>query len=98
LRIAEGNELIMPLYEFKCRACGRKFEELVRLGETPKCPNCGDATPERLFSTSAGVITERSRKRAAGVARRKASAIKREKDHAQREYERNYIKEHSEGG
>ena len=54
--------------------------------------------PERLFSASAGVSTERSRKRAAGGARRKAGQVKREKDHAQREYERNYIKEHSEGG
>jgi putative FmdB family regulatory protein len=88
----------MPLYEFKCGSCGHRFEELVRLGETAECPKCHDVSPERLFSTSAGVSTERSRKRAAGVARRKATAIKREKDHAQREYERNYIKEHSEGG
>jgi hypothetical protein len=44
------------------------------------------------------LITDRDRKRTAGVARRKAGAVKREKDHAQREYERNYIKEHSEGG
>ncbi len=87
----------MPLYEFKCRACGKTFDELVRLGETPPCPKCGVAAPERLFSTSAGVSTDRSRKRAAGVARRAAGKVKREKDHAQREYERNYIKEHSGG-
>jgi putative FmdB family regulatory protein len=84
----------MPLYEYKCRACGHRFEELVRLGEVPECPRCQDAAPERLFSTSAGVSTERSRKRAAGVARRAASKVKREKDHAQREYERNYMKDH----
>jgi putative FmdB family regulatory protein len=88
----------MPLYDFRCRACGKRFEELVRLGETPECPKCHDATPERLFSATAGVSTDRTRKRTAGVARRKAGAIKKEKDHAQREYERNYIKEHSEGG
>ncbi|HEY3516284.1 MAG TPA: zinc ribbon domain-containing protein [Gammaproteobacteria bacterium] len=88
----------MPLYEFKCRACGHRFDELVRLGETPAGPKCADAAPERLFSASAGVSTERSRKRAAGVARRAASKIKREKDHAQAVYERNYRKEHSEGG
>ena len=90
----------MPLYEFKCKAkiCGHRFEELVRLGETPECPKCHDAAPERLFSTTAGVITSRDRQRAAGVARRAAGKVKREKDHAQREYERNYIKEHSEGG
>jgi putative FmdB family regulatory protein len=88
----------MPLYEFKCRACGKRFEELVKLGEVPECPACHDAAPERLFSASAGVSTERSRKRAMGVARRAAGKIKREKDHAQAQYERNYIKEHSEGG
>lgn len=85
----------MPLYDFKCRKCGKKFEELVRLGETPACPKCGAADPERLFSMTAGVSTETTRSRSAKVARRKASGIKREKDHAQREYERNYRKEHS---
>ena len=88
----------MPLYDFTCRACGHRFDELVRLGETPQCPKCGDAAPERLFSTSAGVSTERSRKRTAGVARRAAGKVKREKDHAQAVYEHNYRKEHSEGG
>ena len=84
----------MPLYDFKCVACGHRFEELVRLGETPECPSCHDPKPERLFSTSAGVSTDRSRKKAAGGARRVAGKIKREKDHAQREYERNYLKDH----
>jgi putative FmdB family regulatory protein len=85
----------MPLYDFKCRKCGKKFEELVRLGETPDCPKCGAANPERLFSMTAGVSTETTRNRSAKVARRKASGVKREKDHAQREYERNYRKDHS---
>jgi putative FmdB family regulatory protein len=88
----------MPLYDFKCRACGNRFDELVRLGETPECPKCGNGATERLFSASAGVSTERSRKRTAGVARRAAGKVKREKDHAQAVYERNYRKEHSEGG
>jgi putative FmdB family regulatory protein len=88
----------MPLYEFKCRACGHRFDELVKVDETASCPKCGDPKAERLFSTSAGVSTDRSRTRAAGVARRTAGKVKREKDHADAEYRRNYIKEHSEGG
>ena len=84
----------MPLYEFKCRACGHRFEDLVRVDEVPECPKCHNAAPERLFSASAGVSTERSRKRSAGGARRAAGKVKREKDHAQREYERNYMKDH----
>jgi putative FmdB family regulatory protein len=85
----------MPLYDFKCGSCGKKFEELVRLGETPACPKCGNPKPERLFSAAAGVSTETTRGKALGQARRAASAVKKEKDHAQREYERNYFKDHS---
>jgi putative FmdB family regulatory protein len=90
-----GYILPMPLYEFECRRCGRRFEELVRLEEVPACPACGDAEPTRLFSASAGVSTDKTRRRSASQARRAAGAVKKEKDHAQREYERNYIKDHS---
>ena len=85
----------MPLYEFKCRSCGHAFEELVRVGEIPACPACRHRKPERLFSTSAGVSTEKTRRRSAGQARRVAGKVRREKEHADREYERNYIKDHS---
>ena len=85
----------MPLYEYQCRKCGHRFEELVRLGDTPNCPACHADSPEKLFSTSAGVSTDKTRKRTAKQARRAAGAVKREKDHADREYERNYIKDHS---
>jgi putative FmdB family regulatory protein len=85
----------MPLYDFKCRRCGKKFEELVRLGETPECPKCHAPDPEQLFSMTAGVTTDKTRKRSAKIARQRASAVKREKDAADREYQRNYIKDHS---
>ena len=84
----------MPLYEFKCHGCGHKFDELVKLEETPACPACGNSKPERLFSASAGVSTDKTRKRSATQARRVANAIGKEQKHAQREYERNYIKDH----
>lgn len=84
----------MPLYEYKCRECGHKFEELVGLHETPSCPACAAADPERLFSTSASVSTGKTRNKAAKTARRIARGVKREKDHAQAEYERNYFKDH----
>ncbi|HEU4617489.1 MAG TPA: zinc ribbon domain-containing protein [Gammaproteobacteria bacterium] len=85
----------MPIYDFKCRKCGKTFEDLVRLGETPNCPSCGADDPERLFSAAAGISTTTTRERSTKVARRKASGIKREQDHAQREYERKYLRDES---
>ena len=31
----------MPIYEYVCMACESHFEELVRNGEEPDCPDCG---------------------------------------------------------
>jgi putative FmdB family regulatory protein len=88
----------MPLYDFKCKKCGHRFEELVRVNDTVDCPKCKARNAERLFSTSAAVSTDKTRTRTAKIARRTASGINREKKAAEREYERNYIKEHSDGG
>lgn len=84
----------MPIYDFQCRACGRQFEELVKLGEIPNCPACDSNDLKRLVSLPA-VSTEATRKRSLGRARRAAGNERREKAHAQAEYERNYIKDHS---
>ncbi|MHB8917674.1 MAG: FmdB family zinc ribbon protein [Desulfocucumaceae bacterium] len=43
----------MPIYEFKCQSCGRRFEKLCSLGETGEnleCPRCGAARPGRVMS------------------------------------------------
>jgi putative FmdB family regulatory protein len=84
----------MPIYEYKCRDCGSYFEELVKLGQTPDCPECGGKDLEQLISLPA-VSTESSRERNLGIARKRASKEHKEKKHAQAEYERNYIKDHS---
>lgn len=84
----------MPIYDFKCRACSHVFDALVRHDAMPSCPSCGAAHLERLVSLPA-VSTEKSRKRSLGKARQAAGKVKREQQHAQAEYERNYIKDHS---
>lgn len=84
----------MPIYEYKCRSCGNEFEKIVRLGETPNCPSCQGAELERQFSAP-GISTQKSRSYTHGIARKRADAIRKEQQHAQREYERNYIKDHS---
>ncbi|MCA1727692.1 MAG: zinc ribbon domain-containing protein [Actinobacteria bacterium] len=46
----------MPLYEFRCGACGRDFERLLSVGgERPSCPACGSADVTRLISLIAGL-------------------------------------------
>lgn len=43
----------MPIYEFKCQSCGRRFEKLCSLGESGEnlnCPQCGTARPQRVMS------------------------------------------------
>jgi putative FmdB family regulatory protein len=85
----------MPIHDYQCLGCSRRCELLVMPGETPQCPACGSPRLQRLFSGSAAVSTTRTRERALSVARSKAGAVKKEKDHAHSEYLRNHIKDHS---
>jgi len=46
----------MPLYEYQCRACGKKFELLRRIKDADdglKCPDCQSGKVERQLSTFA---------------------------------------------
>ncbi len=88
---------VMPIYDFKCGGCGHRFEALVKLDQTPKCPACSGNEIERLFSFPA-ISTESSRKRSFAKARARANEVHKEKKHAEAEYTRNYIKDHSEQG
>ena len=42
----------MPLYDFECQDCGRRFEDLVFEDdeENPVCPKCGSTNTLRLIS------------------------------------------------
>ncbi|MFC1925532.1 zinc ribbon domain-containing protein [Chloroflexota bacterium] len=44
----------MPVYEFKCRDCGKVSEKLFLSpeGQTFLCPDCGSSNVERLISSS----------------------------------------------
>ena len=49
----------MPIYEYKCNACGDVTEILERGGgnrEVPKCENCGSADVEKMLSSFAAVM------------------------------------------
>ncbi len=41
----------MPLYEYLCRKCSRRFEALVMGRAGASCPDCRSSDLEKLFST-----------------------------------------------
>ena len=44
----------MPIYEYRCAACGHHLEALQKMTEGPlrKCPDCGKSQLKRLVSAS----------------------------------------------
>ncbi len=54
-RYVTAFSVIMPIYEYQCPKCQRKFEEWVRLsdahGQEP-CPECGTPSPRIISHTS----------------------------------------------
>jgi putative FmdB family regulatory protein len=49
----------MPMFEYRCEACGQCFEKLQKAGEEalPACPACGSPTTMKLISPFAGVTS-----------------------------------------
>ena len=45
----------MPLYEYECDACGRRFEVIQKFSDAPVevCKECGKGPVRRLFSSPA---------------------------------------------
>lgn len=51
----------MPLFEFRCSACTRDFELLIRAGDRPACPQCGTERVEKLLSEAAAPVASGAR-------------------------------------
>jgi len=83
----------MPIYEYKCRNCGNLFEKIVKLNESPDCPECDSSDLEKQF-TVAAVSTSKTRTKSFQTARARANSVKKEQDVAQREYERKHLEDH----
>jgi putative FmdB family regulatory protein len=43
----------MPLYDYRCRDCDKTFELLIKLSDTPVCPECAGKNLEKLVSQPA---------------------------------------------
>jgi putative FmdB family regulatory protein len=76
----------MPIYEYACRACGNRFETLVRAGDTPACPACASQNLEKLLS-SPSIKSESTHAAALKAAKRRDAKQGAEAARAQREYE-----------
>lgn len=48
----------MPTYEYRCEACGHRFEAFQKMSDDPveTCPECGEPEAERQMSAGAGVV------------------------------------------
>ena len=76
----------MPIFEYRCSACGDEFELLV-LNSSPvaECASCGSQDLEKLMSLSA-VSSEQIRSRATSGLRARNRALRN--DHAHEEVKR----------
>lgn len=45
----------MPIYEYKCDACGARFEQIQKFSDPPidVCPTCGERKVHKLLSSPA---------------------------------------------
>ncbi len=50
----------MPLFEYQCKKCGHRFEELQKgsSAKPPKCPKCESGKTERQLSTFSASVHE----------------------------------------
>ena len=58
----------MPLFGYKCRACGLQTELLVRADEKVLCPECGSSKMERQMSRFAPVMGQGAEPACSGCA------------------------------
>lgn len=71
----------VPLYDFRCRRCGERFEELVAHGAAPPCPTCAAPDPERLLGSIAPPLRLGLRGREA----RRSNAVRRAREYQRQE-------------
>jgi putative FmdB family regulatory protein len=80
----------MPMYDFRCRGCGREFEALARPQDPPiTCPACRGADLEKLLSGFA-MTTAETRAASALDSRRRQVRANKDKIVADEEYRKEH--------
>lgn len=48
----------MPIYEYRCEACGHQLEALQKIADEPlsRCPSCGEHALKKLISAAGFVL------------------------------------------
>jgi len=82
----------MPLFDFRCRACGGEFEALVRPPAEPACPECASTDLERLlsgfsFSVRSGGLSNAARR----AVQKQQTAQRRDQAAFQEEIEKKHL-------
>jgi putative FmdB family regulatory protein len=74
----------MPIFEYRCVACGGQFELLIRGSVVPACPSCGALSPERVvssFAVSSDGTLQKNRKTLGAQQRLKSQEVRKEQAH-----------------
>jgi putative FmdB family regulatory protein len=87
-----GQNVAVPLYDFRCRACGEQFETLVRPPAVPACPACAATDLERLvtgfsFSVRSGGLSPAARR----AVQKQQNSQRRDQAAFQEEIEKKHI-------
>jgi len=86
----------MPLFDFRCRGCGRVFEALIRPQDTeaPRCPACKSVDLERQLPVFAVSSEEKTREAATKKRRKEAAVAHRDNVAMDIEAERHRLEDH----
>jgi len=79
----------MPIYEYECRACGHRFEQLILHSCTPECPACQGQDLERLISLFA-VDSETTRTLSSTAGQERNSQTRRDRNDAEIAYHKKH--------
>jgi putative FmdB family regulatory protein len=84
----------MPLYDFRCDACGETFEERTAPGEAADCPACGAPGARRLFTP----IPPPPKLGLRGAAARQSDSLRKDREAVKKEAFRAARRKRRDGG